>query len=117
MVDHLGCSSLIPFAVLLGRMFAGWGSRRNMPPALPSCAACGALLFDADLLTGSAPRGGGAAADTRCITAGRQVALIGSIIFCASLVIGVLGITGLGVKITSLILSALRRACCGPRCC
>ncbi len=39
------------------------------------------------------------------ITAGRQVALIGSIIFCASLVIGVLGVTGLGVRFTSLILS------------
>ena len=39
------------------------------------------------------------------LNAGRQVALIGSIIICASLVIGVLGVTGLGVKITSLILS------------
>ena len=37
--------------------------------------------------------------------AGRQVAMIASIILCASLIIGVLSITGLGVKITSLILS------------
>ena len=39
------------------------------------------------------------------LTAGRQIAMIASIILCASLVIGVLSITGLGVKITSLILS------------
>ncbi|WP_246657618.1 TRAP transporter fused permease subunit [Cohaesibacter sp. CAU 1516] len=38
-------------------------------------------------------------------TAARQVSMIASIILCASIVIGVLSITGLGVKITSLILS------------
>ncbi len=36
---------------------------------------------------------------------GQQVSTIASIIICASIIIGVLGITGLGVKITSLILS------------
>ena len=40
-----------------------------------------------------------------CLTAGQQIATIASIILCASIIIGVLGITGLGVKITSLILS------------
>jgi TRAP-type uncharacterized transport system fused permease subunit len=40
-----------------------------------------------------------------CLTAGRQIAMIASIILCASIVIGVLAITGLGVKITSLIIS------------
>jgi TRAP-type uncharacterized transport system fused permease subunit len=39
------------------------------------------------------------------VTAGRQIALIASIIICASIVIGVLAMTGLGVKITSMILS------------
>jgi len=39
------------------------------------------------------------------INAGKQVSLIASIILCASIIIGVLSITGLGVKITSLILS------------
>ena len=38
------------------------------------------------------------------LTAARQVALIGAIILCAAIVVGVLGITGLGVKLTSLIL-------------
>ena len=40
------------------------------------------------------------------LTAGRQIAVIASIILCASLIISVLGQTGLGVKVTSLILSA-----------
>jgi len=39
------------------------------------------------------------------ITAGQQIAIIASIILCASIIIGILGMTGLGVKITSLILS------------
>ena len=38
-------------------------------------------------------------------TSGRQIAMIASIIICASIIIGVLGMTGLGVKITSIILS------------
>ena len=40
-----------------------------------------------------------------CVNAGRQIAMIGSIIICATIVIGVLGITGLGVKLTSFIVS------------
>jgi TRAP-type uncharacterized transport system fused permease subunit len=39
------------------------------------------------------------------MTAGKQIAMIASIILCASIVIGVLGMTGLGVKITSFILA------------
>ncbi len=40
-----------------------------------------------------------------CMTAARQIAIIASIIICAGLIIGVLNMTGLGVKITSIILS------------
>lgn len=40
-----------------------------------------------------------------CINAGKQIATIASIIICASIIVGVLGITGLGVKITSTILA------------
>jgi TRAP-type uncharacterized transport system fused permease subunit len=36
--------------------------------------------------------------------AGQQIAMIAAIILCASIIIGVLAITGLGVKITSLII-------------
>ena len=41
-----------------------------------------------------------------CLNAGKQVSLIASIILCASIIIGVLGQTGLGVKITSTVISA-----------
>jgi len=40
------------------------------------------------------------------LASAQQVSMIAAIIFCASIVIGVLGVTGLGVKITSVILSA-----------
>jgi TRAP-type uncharacterized transport system fused permease subunit len=39
------------------------------------------------------------------LNAAKQMAMIASIIFCASIIIGVLSITGLGVKITSVVLS------------
>ena len=39
-----------------------------------------------------------------CIEASRQIAVIASVIICASIIIGVLNITGVGVKITSEIL-------------
>ncbi|MFH1993163.1 MAG: TRAP transporter fused permease subunit [Pseudomonadota bacterium] len=39
-----------------------------------------------------------------CINAAEQIAMIASIIICAGLIIGVLNMTGLGVKITSIIL-------------
>lgn len=94
---------LVPFAVLLWGMFG-----LDVTPQYAAClaifAGCALLLTGADLridLRRAAER-----AELALLTAGRQVALIGSIIFCASLVIGVLGVTGLGVKITSLILSA-----------
>lgn len=43
---------------------------------------------------------------TACVDAGRQIAAIAAIIVCASLIVGVFNMTGVGVKITSLILSA-----------
>ncbi len=39
------------------------------------------------------------------VSAARQVSMIAAIILCASIIIGVLSITGLGIKITSLILA------------
>src|SRR5699024_2771169 len=39
------------------------------------------------------------------VLAGKQIAMIAAIIICASVVIGVLGMTGLGVKVTSVILA------------
>lgn len=94
---------LIPFAILLWGMF-GLGVTPQYAACLAIFAGAALLLTGADLkidLRRALQRG-----EQALMTAGRQVALIGSIIFCASLVIGVLGVTGLGVKITSLILSA-----------
>jgi len=39
-----------------------------------------------------------------CLNAAQQIAMIGSIIICAGIIIGVLNMTGLGVKVTSIIL-------------
>ncbi|MEM6678535.1 MAG: TRAP transporter fused permease subunit [Pseudomonadota bacterium] len=91
----------IPFAILLTAMFA-IGVTPSYAAAIATGAAALHLLTDARLSTD--PAAALARLETACLTAGRQVALIASIILCASLVIGVLSITGLGVKITSFIL-------------
>ncbi|MFN0262420.1 TRAP transporter permease [Tepidamorphus sp. 3E244] len=93
----------VPFAVLLERMFIG-----GYTPQYAACSAIIAgfvlLLWDARLtLSWSRTL---ERLETLTLTAGRQIAMIASIILCASIVIGVLGLTGLGVKVTSLILSA-----------
>ncbi len=93
---------LVPFSVLLWGMFgAGF---------TPQYAACMAILAGTALLFFN--REGRFDRDqiarrisSALLNAARQIAMIASIIFCASIIIGVLSITGLGVKITSLILS------------
>ena len=92
----------IPFTVLLAGMFA--------IALTPQYAACLAILAAAILLltdenltlsiNDSRHRFTVAA-----INAGQQVATIAAIIVCASIIVGVLGLTGLGVKVTSLILA------------
>lgn len=94
---------LVPFGVLLGGMF-GLGVTPQYAAALAILAAALLLVLDGRLTLNG--RRTLARLEQVCLTAGRQVALIASIILCASIVIGVLGLTGLGVKITSLILSA-----------
>ena len=93
----------VPFTVLLERMFiAGY---------TPQYAACVAILVAFSMLfvdarlTFSWSRTWDRL-QAACLTAGQQIAMIASIILCASIVIGVLGQTGLGVKITSFILSS-----------
>lgn len=93
---------LVPFTILLWGMFGG-----GYTPQYAACLALisgAALLFLDGNLSFSVVRAKDRMIDV-CLNAGRQVALIGSIILCASIVIGVLGLTGLGVKITSLLLS------------
>src|SRR5690554_5059443 len=92
----------VPFALLLERIFLG-GYTPQYAASVAVFAGLLLLFFDVTLsfsLRGFVQRMAEAA-----VTAGRQVAVIGAIIICASLVIGVLSLTGLGVKITSGILS------------
>lgn len=92
----------MPFTVLLWGMFVA-GYTPQYAACLTILAAAVLLLFDSNLTIGrkrSIDR-----LQTVCIQAASQIAVIASIILCASIIIGVLGITGLGVKITSLILS------------
>ncbi|MCF6343220.1 MAG: TRAP transporter fused permease subunit [Devosiaceae bacterium] len=93
---------LVPFSVLLWGMFIG--------KYTPQYAACLAIIVGAILLLFNDKL----KIDRKqflnrlakvCINAGKQISMIASIIICASIIIGVLGITGLGVKITSVIIS------------
>lgn len=92
---------LVPFSVLLWAMFGG-GFTPQYAAALAILAGALLLFFNAELEfrpAQIAERFQGAV-----MTAARQVSMIAAIILCASIIIGVLAITGLGVKITSLIL-------------
>ena len=92
----------VPFIILLERIFLG-GYTPQYAASIAIFAGMLLLFFDVTLsfsLHGFASRLAEA-----LVTAGRQVAMIGAIIICASLVIGVLALTGLGVKITSGILA------------
>ena len=103
---------LVPFSVLLWGMF--------VTGVTPQYAACQAIIAASVLLLiGTRKRESGLSSvgflppftvATRlrdaCVNAGQQIATIAAIILCASLIIGVLSLTGLGIKITSLILSA-----------
>lgn len=92
----------VPFIVLLERMFVG-----GYTPQYAACVAILAafvLLFVDIQLKPSLSRTLDRLQNV-FINCGKQISTIASIIICASIVIGVLGQTGLGVKVTSLILS------------
>ena len=92
----------IPFTVLLYGMFG-----LRFTPQYAACMAIvvGALLLLTDDKFRFEPRLIIGRVVSAAETSGRQIAMIASIILCASLIVGVLGMTGLGVKITSMILS------------
>lgn len=92
---------LVPFSVLLWAMF-GAGFTPQYAAALAILAGALLLFFNADLEF--RPAQIAARFQGAVINAARQVSMIAAIILCASIIIGVLAITGLGVKITSLIL-------------
>ncbi|MEL6375097.1 MAG: TRAP transporter fused permease subunit [Pseudomonadota bacterium] len=91
---------LTPFAVLLTLLFAT-GVTPQYAGASAAAVAAGLLLVDATLRA-SLSRWAWRLLEA-CEIAARQIAVIASIILCAGIVIGVLNLTGLGVKITSLI--------------
>jgi TRAP transporter 4TM/12TM fusion protein len=92
----------VPFAVLMGFMFAA-GLTPQYAACLATLAGAAMLLTDGRLSFDG--RRTMARLRSASIAAGSQVAMIAAIIVCASIIIGVLAITGLGVKITSVILS------------
>ena len=93
---------LVPFSVLLWAMFSA-GFTPQYAACLAMLVGLAMLLVDARL---SFDRGRTIARlENLCISSGKQVSMIAAIILCASIIIGVLSITGLGVKITSVILS------------
>ena len=91
----------IPFTVLLFIMYTGYTPQFAAAVAISSAALL--LLIDVELrpdLKRTLHR--------LCETAlfsGRQIATLAAIILCASLIVGVLGLTGLGIKVTSTILT------------
>ncbi|HEY5634057.1 MAG TPA: TRAP transporter fused permease subunit [Burkholderiaceae bacterium] len=93
----------VPFAILI--YVLGWTAYTPQYAALFATAATVLLLaFDA---TGrSNPGGWLARLQVAVVDAGRQIATIAAILICAGLITGVFHKTGVGVKITSLILSA-----------
>ncbi|MDA9132746.1 TRAP transporter fused permease subunit [Alphaproteobacteria bacterium] len=92
---------LIPFSVLLIVMYTGFTPQYAAAVAI---LAATLLLFINGSMAVSLRSGMTRICDA-AIMAGGQIAMIASIILCASIIIGVLGITGLGIKVTSLILS------------
>ncbi|MEH6563686.1 MAG: TRAP transporter large permease subunit, partial [Marinobacter sp.] len=89
---------LVPFSVLLWGMFiAQFTPEYSAAMAILSAAVL--LFFNAQLTF--LPRQIASRLASAVLNAARQVSLIASIILCASIIIGVLSITGLGVKITS----------------
>lgn len=100
-VVQLGPFFLIPFSLLLLILFlTSYTPQFAAGIAIFSAAAL--LLID-EHYTFSLPLFAARVADA-CLNAAKQIAMIASIIICAGIVIGVLNMTGLGVKVTSVIL-------------
>lgn len=92
---------LIPFTVLMTILFLT-GYTPQFAAGVTIFAAAGLLVINEKLefsLNRLLHRIGGA-----CVAAAGQIAVIASIIICAGIIIGVLNMTGLGVKVTSIII-------------
>ena len=97
----------VPFAILLEQMFVA-----KVTPQYAACMAilAGCLLLFVNVRFEVSARRFVERAGDAALAAGRQISTIAAIIICASIVIGVLGMTGLGVKITSAILAVAHDA-------
>ena len=92
---------LIPFSVLLAFMYSGYTPQFSAAIAILS----GLLLLFFDINLNFSWKTTKTRIVNASLFAGRQVSIIASIILCASLIVGVLGITGLGIKVTSSIIT------------
>jgi TRAP transporter 4TM/12TM fusion protein len=99
-VLRLAVFFVVPFGVLLAILFVS-GNTPQYAGAVATAMTVALLLFD-ERFSPSLARWRGRLASA-AVSAARQIATIASIILCAGLIIGVLNMTGLGVKITSLI--------------
>lgn len=98
---------LVPFGVLLHQMFIA-----EVTPQYAASVAIlvGVLLLFTNIKFEISWRLFASRMAQAAIIAGRQVSMIAAIIICASIVVGVLGMTGLGVKVTSIILAIAQDA-------
>ena len=92
---------LIPFLILIFFMFSGFTPQFSASVAI----LLSFLLLFFNLNTKFDFQIGFNRFKKACNLCGKQISLIASIILCASLIIGVLAMTGLGIKLTSLIMS------------
>ncbi|GAB4229086.1 MAG: TRAP transporter permease [Kiloniellaceae bacterium] len=93
---------LIPFGLLLAVLFlTGYTPQFAAGLAIFTAAA----LLVADRTGRVSLTAGLQRLETACNDAARQIASIAAIIICAGIVIGVLNLTGLGVKVTSVIIA------------
>ncbi len=92
----------IPFAVLLERLFIG-GYTPQYASAVAIVVSALLLAFNAQAQF-SIPRWMTRIADA-LMNAASQIATVAAIILCAGIIVGVLQMTGLGVKVTSTIIS------------
>ena len=92
---------LVPFGILLGMLFL-----TSYTPQYAAGIAIGAaaLMLLADRHGRVSLAEGLRRFETAVLDASKQIASIASIIICAGIIIGVLNLTGLGVKVTSVII-------------
>ena len=93
---------LVPFGILIGSiLFTSY--TLSFAAVFATLAAWALLLFGSDLLPSL--RGFLLRTEQALVSGAQQVAVIAAVIICAGIIVGVFNMTGLGVKLTSLILS------------